>query len=232
MTDRNPNSMTYWWPLVLPLRQQVPMPETRIIDIGWKALLAVLDGEPTPWLPDVVAAAREIGCPVFMRTDLCSAKHGFEGTCYIGTPADIGRNIFSLVEETVCNWLDPCAIAIREYLPPVYSFTAFRGLPVGRERRHFVEDGRVLCRHPYWPEEAIEPGRPDNPAWRDLLRGASEETVEESGLLTQYACALSGALPGAWSVDFMCTERGWFFIDCALAKDSWHPEHEAVIPCE
>lgn len=109
-------------------------------------------------------------------------------------------------------------------MPWAWGFTAFRGLPIGMERRYFVKDGQVLCHHPYWPEDAIRNPSVDN--WQDILKDLNTEGEEEIKLLTSYAEKISRAIEGYWSVDF-CKDKSnswWWLIDMAEAKESWHPQ--------
>lgn len=240
--DDTRNSMLWWWPRVKDCG--VPMPETRIIEPGEGVLqelfYAIADGEQPPddsaWFPLLEAAAEEVGYPCFMRTDLRSGKHDFERTCFVPTAAELRRHIFPLLEETEdFMGSDPKALVVREYIEPAAAFTAFRGnLPIGRERRYFVRDGQVECRHPYWPVAALE----DTPFifdrdggghccadWRLLLADLSIEPSEEIELLTSYAETVAACVEGYWSVDFMQGADGqWWFIDMAQGEDSWHPE--------
>jgi hypothetical protein len=101
-------------------------------------------------------------------------------------------------------------------------------MPVNPERRYFVENGKVICRHPYWIQEAVEKGTkpeklPEN--WREIATAMNIQTQEEIKLLTGYAEQVSKVLDGFWSVDFCKAKDGrWILIDMANGELSWHPD--------
>jgi hypothetical protein len=49
---------------------------------------------------------------------------------------------------------------VREFLPtmPVGVCPRYGNMPVCREFRYFIEDGRYCCSHPYWPMESLIDG--------------------------------------------------------------------------
>jgi hypothetical protein len=115
---------------------------------------------------------------------------------------------------------------LRKYIPMQSSYKAFRGMPVNPERRYFVQDGKVVCHHAYWIEDAItaygDTKLPKN--WKELSAAMNKETDCEIAQLTTYAEAVSAAVEGHWSVDFCKGADGlWYLIDMAQAKSSWHP---------
>lgn len=237
---RHMNSMLYWWPRVEPLRGEVPMPETVVVECGSAALLEILDGSLPAALRDrLYAAAEAVGYPLFMRTDHASGKHEWRRTCYVEDRSQLVQNLYNLIEWHECAGVlgvPYAAVVFRRYIPLTSAFRAFRGMPVAKERRYFVLDGRVLCCHPYWPEEAIEQsalfrsyvGLPER--WRDLLAELNREEPGEAALLAGYAEKIGRRLPGYWSVDFARGADGrWYFLDAALGEMSWHPECEAVL---
>jgi hypothetical protein len=102
------------------------------------------------------------------------------------------------------------------------GFKAFEGMPVSKERRYFVRDGKVVCKHPYWPEDAIY-GHKLPPDWKLLLAAMNLETGEEREQLNAYAVKFASVNPGFWSVDFAQDARGnWWLIDAARGEVSWH----------
>lgn len=231
------NSMTYWWPLLE--NAAVPMPETRLLEVDglmawWGAYAGATEGEGPlppgpPWLSALTSLGEEFGYPLFMRTDLASAKHGWRDTCHVASRERLMQNLFGLLdfcENAMMGAPSPKAVVLRELLRPRAMFTAFHGgLPIGQERRYFVRDGQVECHHSYWPEAAVR--RPDTEEWRPLLAEANAEHTNEVTLLTSYAEELACVLEGYWSLDFMHVVSGqWYFIDAALGECSWHPECE------
>lgn len=237
------NSMIYWWPLVKDL--DIPMPRTYMIGVERSCMSPQLRSSDNPraklhartmkYLPEIRHAVKFCGgYPIFMRTDLMSGKFEWSRTCYCETEPDLIANIHNLVVFSEnCDMIGrPMnALVFREYIRMESAFAAFHGLPISRERRYFVRDGNVTCHHPYWPEEAIKfysAGYqwPDN--WVQDLACLNYEDIEEVELVTDYARKIGSVLPGYWSVDFCKSLRyGWYFIDCALGDDSWHPDCQA-----
>jgi hypothetical protein len=208
----NQNSLCYWWPKVKNLG--IPVPRT---------IITSLDVESAG------VAATHIGYPVFLRTDLCSGKHDWNQSCYVDNPSKMAHNFDKVVESNV-RWqmlgINPQAAVVREFLDLETAFTAFIGdMPINKERRYFVENGRVLCGHPYWPESAFNnhPARMANGFdWERKLARLNERDSSES-ILEDYAVAVSKSLEGFWSVDFAKGREGsWYLLDMALGKNSYH----------
>jgi hypothetical protein len=90
-------------------------------------------------------------------------------------------------------------------------------MPVCKEFRYFIEDGRYVCSHPYWPVQSLIDGGFDlSPHdFTALCAGRTQE-------LDQIAIAAGAAVGGAWSVDILETKRGWVVTDMAEAHKSWH----------
>jgi len=206
----------------------------------------MLDGEPLPEdiKAKIMAAAEQLGYPLFVRTDKASGKHDWENSCYVASIERLWRNIYGVVEFNELAdvfGLQPEALVFRRYIPLEATFKAFYGrMPVAKERRYFVRDGKVECHHPYWIEDAIgewwERAKelvairsdklellPEN--WKEILAELNRETDEEIELLTAYAEEIGRALgEGYWSVDFAKGKDGvWYFIDIAEGHRSWHP---------
>ena len=115
------------------------------------------------------------------------------------------------------------ALVFREFIEMDSGYTAFNGMPVNPERRYFIKDGKVQCRHVYWVEEAIQ--RPSVDNWRELSEKMNTETESEITLLTKYAEMVAKEFDGYWSLDFCRGKDGTFYlIDMALGERSWHPE--------
>ena len=224
--EANP-SLLFWWPLIksLPIRQ----PKTAIVKVGSDVFCDFLDSRNTlaEFTGEFERAIQEIGYPLFLRTDIMSAKHSWVETCFVPDRPAFQRNLFRLIDENLAAFCDePSALVFREYIPMATEFTAFGGgLPIGVERRYFVADGEVLCHHPYWIEEAVEKGRPNDIRWREKLQKLNEETREEIVILSGLARQVARVLPGYWSVDFCLSASGeWVLIDCAPGALSWHPD--------
>lgn len=226
-------SMLYWWPKVKDL--DIPVPKTEIVEVPYDDLVALLDGKRLSPQDEerLIEAGGKVGYPLFLRTDMASAKHQWERTCFVPKVEELFKHIWALIDETLAagmfGELDPSALVFREWLVLDSAFTAFKGLPISRERRYFVRDGIVECHHPYWVEEAIARSYllPTEKNWRQLLAALNQETPDEFGILGPYAASVGKTLGGYWSVDFACSQDGfWYLIDMAEGERSWHPEHD------
>ncbi len=104
--------------------------------------------------------------------------------------------------------------AVRELLPvePVALLPRYRNMPLVKEARCFVQGGRVLCQHPYWPPRAIAEGLEDEdlPRLSSILARVElteADRVQALALAEQVATAFAES--GAWSVDLLATRKGW-----------------------
>lgn len=231
----DPNSMFIWLPVVE--AAGIPSPRTEMVDVGPGPLTGILDGNPLPHPEPIIQAAERIGYPLFLRTDLASGKHSWRETCFVTQPERLLNHVYAVVEFNEMAGvigLNYTGLALREYVELDSPFKAFQEMPVARERRYFAEEGKVLCHHPYWIEDAIaaygahRPMLP--PDWRQRLADLNHEG-DEVGQLTEWAEAVSASreLEGVWSIDFAHTRDGrWLLIDMALGAMSWHPACEAT----
>jgi hypothetical protein len=234
MSEQSPkmtlrNCLSYWFPKLK--YAGLPVPETRIIAAPKDGILGVIDGEtPKNWhrfIGDIASGISEIGgAPCFLRSGQTSGKHEWARTCYLpdADPETISQHVVAIVEfgELVSFIGLPTDIwVVRKLIPTTPLFTAFRGMPIVREFRVFVEDGKIACFHPYWPSKSVD-GHTDDQNWRAKLREASclagdYETIFD---LAERAGA---ALPGAWSIDVLQGSDGaWWVTDCADAGSSFH----------
>jgi len=225
MEDKN--SMLYWWPKVKDL--SIPQPKTIMLKVDPKMAYEVEDGGKYPQMDEFKEAVTILGLPVFIRTDQLSGKHEWSKTCFLNSYAekDLQQHIWALTDATLgCDVMGrPVnAFAFREYIPMASKYTAFFGqMPVNPERRYFIENGKVLCHHPYWIKEAIV--NPSVKNWSKLSDKMNEETTGEIVLLMGYALRVADVMNGFWSVDFCKARDGrWILIDMALGESSWHPE--------
>lgn len=221
-------SMLYWWPRVKDLG--IPVPKTVIIEMPEDDLAGLLDDK---WLSlederRLIKAGEKVGYPLFLRTDMASAKHQWERTCFVPKFEELFKHVWALIDATLAasmfGELDPSALVFRELLRLNSFFTAFSGLPISAERRYFVRDGVVECHHPYWTQDAIK--RPSKSDWKERLATLNKESAEEIELLTKYATRVGEVLEGYWSIDFAeARDHSWYLIDLAVGERSWHPEH-------
>lgn len=226
---RDLTCMSYWLAkleaagLPVPRTTLVPMPREAFRDVFRLFDGKELEGPGHEFLEKLDCAAAAIGYPVFLRTGQTSGKHSWARTCYVTDPNRLLSHVASLVEFSECVSLIglPCDWwAVRDLLPtmPLALCHSYEGMPVCREFRCFVEDGDVRCMHPYWPAEALERGGVADP--ESLAQRLSECADEEQ--VRELAARAGAAVGGAWSVDVLETERGWFVTDMAEAQKSWH----------
>lgn len=224
--NREASCMTVWLPAVE--KSGVPYPKTIIVKTEVE-LLRLCDGTKPEgfdaFLDQVKLAGREVGFPCFLRTGLTSGKHDWKRTCYVESPDDIAARVGAIVEFSACcdlMGLPTNVWAVREFLADTAAaFIAFNGMPVTKERRYFVKDGKVRCHHPYWPAWCIH--RPSVDGWQQMLAQLNQEDEAEIAELTRMAEAVGGIVGGEWSIDFLWTKsRGWVCIDMAQADASFH----------
>ncbi len=232
MSDRN--CLSYWFPKLQ--AAGLPVPRTEIVSTNVD-LTPMLDNE-TPvnfdaFLFELTAAAKRIGPPPwFLRTGQGSGKHHWRDCCYVRYPGELEGHVAALVEwsHTVDFFgLAHDVWAVREFLPtkPIGVCENYFGMPVCREFRFFAssgdhDSGIVQCWHPYWPLDALNQGgfAADVPqGWYEKF---STMTTQEAIELHALARAAAQVCGGAWSVDILGTERGWFITDMAEAKRSFH----------
>jgi len=222
------DSMLIWYPQVKDL--PIPQPKTEILILDQKELDVLMnESVPDSVTKKVKALCDRIGYPCFLRTDLASGKHSWKKSCFVDKPRGLWKHIFEVVSFNLCAdilGLDFKAFAVREFIPMDSRFTAFYGdMPVNPERRYFIKDGKVVCHHPYWIEEAMEDEPTSTPDWRSIAKEINTETEEEIKLLTSYAQMVAKEFDGYWSVDFCKAKDGrWILIDMATGVKSWHPK--------
>jgi hypothetical protein len=238
----NPTSANYWLPLIE--GAGLPVPRTLTVDsYDHRAMLGVFYGEDwdgyDAFSEDICKAAMDVGLPVFIRTDMGSAKHNGPVSYRLdrAEPIVLTPLLRDLVEDQESKfWLEPDAtpstILVRRWLDLDASFEAFGwrgnpGHPIAREWRLFATAEGVECVHFYWPEHAIEEHNPTEENWRELLAEmASEPVPAELTEVAVRAAAVCDACP-MWSVDFAQDIHGrWYLIDMAEGDKSWHPEHD------
>ena len=234
----NRNRLSWWFPRIPP---DILVPKTVIIPYeSWGQndeddcdLVGLLDGQTSPPGFDslcntVILSGCALGWPMFLRTDFLSGKHSWKDTCCISLAKDVPRSITKLVEFS-CEadmWGFPtdCWIA-RKMIPTTPAFKAFRGnMPIVKERRYFVQDDKVVCHHPYWPEEAFGNVRVSVDGWKEHLQCMNRESDHEIDLLSRRSSRVGAAIGGSWSIDWLWSEPEcrWYLTDMAEADKSYH----------
>lgn len=234
-SDFNPNSALYWLDAAEEAVEyaDVETPETRLVAFDFMDSLPLLDGDVPESFPvgELDRAACDLGWPVFIRTDLTSAKHSGASAVRARDADDVMPIAKTLVEDSAMKTMQPASFLVREWIDIEHEFTAFDGLPIGTELRVFAAADTVLCEHYYWPADAIE--QPDHAEWSDL-RDTHASVSAPTGVrhVAQKAASRASRHPRldpleVWSVDFARDDSGtWWLIDMALAANSWHPDCE------
>jgi len=227
---KDKNSMFYWYPKIKDLN--IPQPKTEMYKFNNEEFELIRNEEmPNSLLKNCLEIAEKIGFPLFMRTDQSSCKHGWKKTCFVESRESLEHHFFELLNtSTMQGWMSytdnglvfrgllDLEIGHKHGIP----FTAFYGeFPVNKERRYFIKNGKLQCRHPYWYPNAIR--NPSFNDWESTLNVLNKETPDEVLLLTTYAQKVADLFSGYWSVDFAKGIDGkWYLIDMAIGNDSFH----------
>lgn len=224
--QENKNNMAYWFPLLKQIKMRVP--DTILIHSGITDLGETLeDGNPEKYrtfLDRLKSAINEIGLPCFLRTGQTSDKHSWKDTCYIDSDDDayLLRHVANLVETSYMANIagmpfDYSIWAIRRLIPTTPVLTYFNGMPITKERRLFISNGKVICNHPYWPKDAFDDGITDE---QIAILHSLDEKDGEIELMAEY---VGKFFKGYWSVDFLQDVDGnWWLTDMAVGERSYH----------
>ncbi len=223
--------MSYWYPIII--KNGIKTPKTKMITLDYKKsyeLFDIVDGKTNETIENLITTVlgfiKDISLPCFLRTGQTSGKHDWEETCMItNNDRDYVRNhIHSIIDFSGCFDLAIDTWVVREYLPTIPMFYAFRGMPIIKERRYFVNDGKVINHFPYWPEHAIDGNinEINYPKWRKILFESNIQTKKEINILTKLSEKATYNIKGYWSIDWIWTKNGWYCTDMALGKYSYH----------
>jgi hypothetical protein len=224
--EQDSANLAYWYPILRETGVAVPL--TQVVETEVRLSELLDDGTPEgfdSFVETLGGVADVMGYPAFLRTGYGAGKYDWQRTCFIPSRAVIAEHVKALVEwsETADVFGLPYQTwAVREFIPITSRFRAFHGnLPIGLERRFFVENGEVVCEHPYWPAALIE-GHTESPHWRAFLEDVNNLGGHHTHLREQ-ARRVSAAFKGRWSVDFALSKSGtWYAIDMAPADRSFH----------
>ena len=219
MENVGKNSLIYWYDKIKNL--EIPQPKTIILKLSAKVRREFYEGFPVGLLEQIKPITKELDYPLFVRSDLYSGKHGWERTCFIENEDHLESNIYNLIEDNLCG-LPYTALVFRKYIFLEAGFKAFWGnMPVAKERRYFLRDGKVQCHHPYWPIDSIR--NPSMENWKKILKKQNKEIKSEIKFLSNYVIMVGEVLDGYWSIDFAFgRDKKWYLIDMALGDDSYH----------
>ncbi|OGC89269.1 MAG: hypothetical protein A2W25_04375 [candidate division Zixibacteria bacterium RBG_16_53_22] len=231
-------SMLYWYPKIKKLT--IPQPWTGVVKCKTN-ITETLSNTNADFLSekaigeniDIAAVEKlceRLGYPVFMRSDYTSHKHNWKKSCFVTKKKDIIPHLQDIAHFSVCadifTGIPFTAVMIRQYIKMASLFTAFHGaMPVNPEWRFFIHDGKIVCSHWYWIEDAIR--NPSKENWKALMNTARSLTMVDGGFttLTGYAKMVAKVLKGSWSIDFCLGANDvWYLIDMAESFKSWHPE--------
>lgn len=245
------NDMSFWYPIVERHARYSTMPDIKIFhkdgklqsteekkefvlrtpetmlfyapyDIGH-----IVDGERTSsfekLVQQITEARNAFGGYAFLRTGETSYKHDWKNTCYLTPDSDISHHVYNLVEFSMLVDLPWQTWAVRKMIPTSPITTAFSGdMPIAREVRLFVDNGKLICAHPYWPEEAFRGSiYSDDKVTDEQIKQLAN--LPDMSNLTKLAEYVSDQFMHAWSIDFLQdTEGNWWLTDMALANTSYH----------
>jgi hypothetical protein len=210
------------------------MPKTKIIYTDIK--LENMEGEVTSeikgmdeFLTEIRGACIQVGIPSFLRTGHLSNKHDWKHSCFIDRETlkdkeKLREHIFSLVEMSALATIDrvmPIDFwAVREFIETEPYFHYFSGeMPITKERRYFVRDGKIECHHNYWDRKAF-----GNDIDEKKYEEMAKLTEEDEKTLNSMASYVAHLFSGYWSVDFLKGKNGtWYMTDMAIGERSHHP---------
>ena len=230
MNDQQ-NCITYWFPILKSCNVKTPK---TIIERADNSIIDIFDGKKSKQLDNLVVRLQEagdtMGYPCFLRSGYTSHKHGWKDSCFVIERDKMNQHVANIMEFALCCdmiGLPYNVWAIREFLPLETSFTAFYGkMPINKERRYFINDGKVICHHPYWPEMAFEGWEHSikpKKNWQEEITKLNDEPDDEIKLLTILSQRVADKFSGYWSVDWASTIKGeWYAIDMAIGQGSFH----------
>ncbi len=220
------NSITFWLPRLQNLK--FPVPKTIIINADVD-LLPVLDDKMTKgterFIGELIRAIDIVGLPAFLRTEMLSNKHDWENSCFIKNTNDLFSHIKNLVEmsfvATVDRMTDCNFWAVREFIETEKVFEYFDGkMPITKEIRAFVRDGKIECKHPYWVSDAFEG---IDPKLLKQVQELNEQDELQTNKMIQY---IANLFSGYWSIDLLKSKKGdWYCTDMAIGERSYHQKN-------
>jgi hypothetical protein len=249
----NKNSFLYWYPKIASING-IKMPKTVIFPLDKDDQL-IIRANLNEFIRNrgnaIKNAIKDFHFPLFVKTDEIANKHDWKETCFVPNGDELFKHLQNLAYSSDMVDVLCSAFIFREYTPLESFFTFFHGeMPVAKERRYFIENGTIICHHPYWDIDVFEDSFLDDdhmviflkkfdtsefrpPQFssdqrnqiRRWIKILNTESPEEIALLTSFANKVASQIGGAWSVDFAYTQsHEWILIDMAVAADSWHKD--------
>jgi len=235
----NHNSLIYWYPEVSKLFKT---PATKYLYLP--NMVKWLDQGLSNETIKKIDAFLQHQYPIFLRTDLTSAKHNYDESCIVNNEKELAKKIYNTLDFNFSVDLYPEYLVFRQYLDVYSTFKAFNSLPIGRELRFFINDGKVECIHRYWVKEVFTTDRwairtiPKNweELWDDLYNIPQSELIRLKGEIeSNFPSSLKNL---SWSMDFAYARPysikedyayHWYLIDMGIAEDSYHSSHNKDI---
>ena len=112
----------------------------------------------------------------------------------------------------------------RKIIETIPAFNAFSGkMPITKEVRYFFKNHKITCRHPYWPEHALERSVHNDKNWKLKLKAMNSLSKEDKETLEELTNKVVVEFDGYWSIDWLKSKDGkWYAIDMAIGDDSYH----------
>jgi len=217
------NSITFWLPRLQNLN--FPVPKTIIINADIE-LDSILEGKfpkgSERFFKELENAIDIVGLPAFLKTEMLSNKHDWENSCFITDKSKLRAHVRNLVEmshiATIDRRTDYNFFAVRQFIETEKVFNYFDGkMPITKEVRVFVRNGRIECKHPYWPVEAFKGIK------KDLIKKVRELSEKDDKTIDKMANYIAGLFSGYWSIDLLKSKSGeWYAIDMSIGERAWH----------
>lgn len=232
------NCLSYWFPKLEEVG--LPVPKTVWIDfdqkIGgvsealrkmfWMEDLNDLETERlSKFTYSLKFMAQSIGYPLFMRTGQTSHKHSWEETCLVTNEKQLIKNAQALTEYSLMadmkTGLPINVWALRQIIETTPAFFAFNNMPITKEFRYFIKEGKIDHVQPYWPADAIE-GHTQDKDWRLKLEAMNKLRKDEEKDVLELINKVATIFDGYWSVDVLKDKFGkWYVTDMATGEDSY-----------
>jgi len=239
------NCMSYWLPKLIEIG--VPTPKTIIIDMNKVDDKFVKAINKIFWMKDPTKEETEalikfkqileemghrIEYPLFLRSGHSSHKHNWKETCYVEQQAQLISHAQAIAEYNIManhsSGLPINVWAVRKIIETAPAFKAFNEMPITKEIRYFFKDHKLVCKHPYWPEHALEGNVINDKNWKLKLSAMNSLSEEDDEILKKLTKKVALRFDGYWSIDWLKGKDGnWYAIDMATGEDSYHcPECE------
>lgn len=223
--NTNPTCLTYWYPKIQTIKE-IKTPETYWYPVHFDDQLKTLDQTIPESVLKTVELIKEkgkiLGYPLFIKNSLFSGKHDWKRTCFVEKEEDILNHFRALTDFHYMVGCEECLYwVVRKYLKPDALIFTESNMPVTFERRYFIEDGKVVFHHPYWPEKALLSQNPTPDNWKELLKITNHESDEEIKYLKELTEKVAVVCPGSWSIDWLKVGNDWYLIDMAEKHKSF-----------